>query len=179
MTDKKMIINFIERHFELCFDDIGIMIVDKKSNRNKYNSNGLYSMIKTIFGVWYDSAIQPDEIAKMWFDSRSKVIIADLDGFLMNSIVDLFCNEFIVKSPLGEPLDIEKLCKHFNTINRNFIETYFIRWLNYEKNTLTIKHLNQELIEYEVRLGMTDWFVVDKKRKNHYRKNFKRKIFMG
>lgn len=162
MTDESLVINFIESNYELAFGDDNILIVGKGISKNRLNLSGFYSIINLIFGEWTDAYIQPDNIARKWYEISSKAALHELDSFLNEHKTDVNDLELVLVSPDGAILNLEKLITLFEPkINHNFVGGYFTKWFNYKKKELSRKYINEELKNYDVRLGLTDWFTIN------------------
>jgi len=162
MTDESLVINFIASNYELAFSDDNILVVKKGISKNRLNPSGFYSVIYLIFGEWMDAYIQPDNIAKKWYEITSKAALYELDSFLNEHKTDVNDLELVLVSSDGAILNLEKLVTLFEPkINRDFVGAYFTKWFNSKKKELTKKYVHGELKNYDVRLGLTDWFTIN------------------
>lgn len=161
MTDESLIVDFIENNFELSFGNEEILIIDKRFS-SQYNSSGLYSIINTIFGEWEDTPIQPDILVKKWYESSSKNFLSELDTFLCENKIELVGAKLAIVTSEGESFNLKQLIKNFEPrINANFVGSYFTKWFNLKQKELITQHLRDELNGYDVRLGPTDWVVIN------------------
>jgi len=80
MTDKKIILNFIERNYAVQLSDV-FKVYDKVEN-NIISVEGFYTEIKIILGDFGEEEDNVINIVKNWVSDKKEQLVKDLDSFV-------------------------------------------------------------------------------------------------
>ena len=175
MTDESLVIDFIKENFELYFSPDEVLI-RWKDREEKLNLTTFKICVIRIFGEWESTDSQPSTLALRWFAETKMSALKELNGFLDKCKVQTTDTEVKVISPDGTPINLKDIVTGFNGINFTFVGNYVTDWLSTQKQALLKDILDKELDSCSVRLGLTEWLVINREGKVINEKVLKKKI---
>lgn len=130
MTDELIVVGFLEENFEPKIGDFQTEFYDKFTYKTLSNQEFI-TMIKKIFGDWYDAEQQPFDIVSKWYYEKKRIFTEELDRYLDGCSVRLGLTNWVVVTPEGKIMTehdmIKKLTPKFDRV---FIEEYFTDWMS-------------------------------------------------
>lgn len=175
MTDESLVIDFIKENFELYFSPDEVLI-RWKDREEKLNLTTFKTCVTRIFGEWESTVSQPSTLALRWFAETKMTTLKELNGFLDKCKVQTTDTEVKVIFSDGTPINLKDIVTGFNGINVTFVGNYVTDWLSTQKQALLKDILDKELDSCSVRLGLTEWLVINREGKVINEKVLKKKI---